>query len=362
MPEYLDLTGLTQFKTKCDQRYVCQENGKALSSNDFSDADKAKLDALGGALPIATSTTLGGILAVDAEAGVAVDARTGAATVCGVPTKSGANTLTGANTFTQPLSVAAPTAADHAVTKQYLESTAITLQSAQTITAPKTFATSGPAIILKKNHNSAQYIAFHKANTRLAYIGPGSSSNDHFMIGVDGSANMLKFEAANISLSNVRLQHVAPPTAASDAANKQYVDQATAATATHAALIQDINAKLQKLTGEAIQFVGKDTAHNTAQFTADPALITAFVTAQTMTLARAMIVIDNQNISWFYNGTTWQNWGPHHILVATNTSCGIVKGSTTPGHVAIHPDGTMAVNGFTAITPIPASTINNLFD
>lgn len=50
MAKYLDLPGLTHYHTKeiarADAAYVAKVHGKGLSTNDFTDADKAKLDKL----------------------------------------------------------------------------------------------------------------------------------------------------------------------------------------------------------------------------------------------------------------------------------------------------------------------------
>ena len=41
--KYLSLDGLSHFKSKLDSEYVEQENGKGLSTNDYTDAEKTKL-------------------------------------------------------------------------------------------------------------------------------------------------------------------------------------------------------------------------------------------------------------------------------------------------------------------------------
>ena len=60
------LTALGNFKTLQDaanaEKFVAKEEGKQLSSNDFSDLDKAKLDGLKNyTLPKASETVLGGV-------------------------------------------------------------------------------------------------------------------------------------------------------------------------------------------------------------------------------------------------------------------------------------------------------------
>ena len=66
MSNYLDSNGLRFLWTKIKNLFVQKENGKSLSTNDFTTAYKNKLDGIASgannySLPTATSTRLGGI-------------------------------------------------------------------------------------------------------------------------------------------------------------------------------------------------------------------------------------------------------------------------------------------------------------
>ena len=70
--KYLDSDGLLYVWSKLKGLFVQKENGKGLSSNDFTNEQKNKLDSLQNyTLPTASADTLGG---VKAGAGLAINA------------------------------------------------------------------------------------------------------------------------------------------------------------------------------------------------------------------------------------------------------------------------------------------------
>lgn len=98
MAKVLDLNGLTTYhnkeKQRTDSTYVRQEAGKGLSSNDFTDAEKTKLDnALTG---IATTTNIGGIKS-SSDAGKINVGADGVSSLNGAVLTESNNTLTGNN-------------------------------------------------------------------------------------------------------------------------------------------------------------------------------------------------------------------------------------------------------------------------
>lgn len=66
MSNFLDVTGLSYFWSKIKEKFVLKESGKGLSTNDFTNEEKQKLqniseNANNYTLPSATSDTLGGV-------------------------------------------------------------------------------------------------------------------------------------------------------------------------------------------------------------------------------------------------------------------------------------------------------------
>lgn len=66
MSNFLDVTGLSYFWSKIKEKFVLKESGKGLSANDFTTAEKQKLQGIAeGAnkytLPTASSSVLGGV-------------------------------------------------------------------------------------------------------------------------------------------------------------------------------------------------------------------------------------------------------------------------------------------------------------
>lgn len=267
MDKFLDLNGLTYFSQKVSDTFVKKESGKGLSSNDFTDADKQKLDGLSNlSVPIATDTVIGGILSTSGEGGVNVNS-TGNATVNGVPTISGANNLTGANTFTQPVTVGAPTANNHAATKTYVDSNAVLTSGNQTISGTKTF--NNDLLVVKQSTKEIGkgVVNFQrKEGYDVGKVGIILNSLDQFTVQATRGDLVLDSTSGSINVNSRKVTNLATPTANTDAASKQYVDTSTSAINTQ---ITDINSKLTKLVGVAIQFIGKDTAHSTAQYKGD---------------------------------------------------------------------------------------------
>ena len=106
---------------------------------------------------------------------------------------------------------------------QTLETNAVKITGDQSIAGVKTFTSNDAVIKLNSGNNNATYIAGYKSgNSRIWYFGKGSSSYDELVI---GSTSNIKLEAAsNIHCNNKKLTNVADPTANTDAATKQYVD------------------------------------------------------------------------------------------------------------------------------------------
>lgn len=106
---------------------------------------------------------------------------------------------------------------------QTLENEAVKKTGDQSIAGVKTFTNNNEALKLNSGNNNAAYIAGYKTgNSRIWYLGKGSSSDDNLVI---GSTANIKLEAASaIQCNNKRITQVADPTANTDAATKQYVD------------------------------------------------------------------------------------------------------------------------------------------
>lgn len=75
MPEYLDNNGLRYYHSRARNTFVEKESGKGLSSNDYTAADKSKLDGLVNIKTIGTGLNLseGGTLSATAESGGTAD-------------------------------------------------------------------------------------------------------------------------------------------------------------------------------------------------------------------------------------------------------------------------------------------------
>ena len=106
---------------------------------------------------------------------------------------------------------------------QTLENEVVKKTGDQSIAGVKTFTSTGEVIKLNSGNNNSAYMAGYKSgNSRIWYFGKGSSSDDNFII---GSTANIKLEAAStIQCNNKRITQVADPTANTDAATKQYVD------------------------------------------------------------------------------------------------------------------------------------------
>lgn len=81
--KYLDLDGLSHFKSKADSEYVAQETGKGLSSNDYSDPEKTKLSGIetGAEVNVIESITVNGITATISGKSASVTIPTGSGTI-----------------------------------------------------------------------------------------------------------------------------------------------------------------------------------------------------------------------------------------------------------------------------------------
>ena len=106
---------------------------------------------------------------------------------------------------------------------QALETNAVKITGDQSIAGVKTFTSNEAVIKLNSGNNNSAYIAGYKSgNSRIWYLGKGSSSYDELVI---GSTSNIKLEAAtSIHCNSKKLTNVADPAANTDAATKQYVD------------------------------------------------------------------------------------------------------------------------------------------
>ena len=78
--KYVDLDGLSHFKSKADSTYVAQETGKVLSSNDYTNAEKTKLAGIdeGAEVNVIESVVVNGQTATIAGKTASVTIETGA--------------------------------------------------------------------------------------------------------------------------------------------------------------------------------------------------------------------------------------------------------------------------------------------
>ena len=94
--KYLDLDGLSHFKSKLDTEYVEQETGKGLSSNDYTDTEKTKLAGIdsGAEVNVIESITVNGITATVSGKSASVTIPTGDGAISQISVNGVAQTVT----------------------------------------------------------------------------------------------------------------------------------------------------------------------------------------------------------------------------------------------------------------------------
>lgn len=108
---------------------------------------------------------------------------------------------------------------------EQLENDTVKITGNQNVAGQKTFTTNN-GIIFNPSNGKANYLEWKNGATRIAYIGKASSTDNHFTI--EASQGDVKFNVGpgfSINCSNKKITNVANPTATTDVANKQYVDQ-----------------------------------------------------------------------------------------------------------------------------------------
>lgn len=94
--KYLDLDGLSHFKSKLDTEYVEQVSGKGLSSNDYTDTEKTKLAGIdsGAEVNVIESITVNGITATVSGKSASVTIPTGDGAISQISVNGVAQTVT----------------------------------------------------------------------------------------------------------------------------------------------------------------------------------------------------------------------------------------------------------------------------
>jgi len=110
-----------------------------------------------------------------------------------------------------------------------------------------------------------------------------------------------------------------------------------------------VTALQQEVDGLEGVLVPRGTIQQTTANVTAP-LLEAFVLAAKGSAAVAGdAVIDLQNEVWIKNTDgAWVTWGNDTVATATNTSLGIVQGSTLSGDVSVNVNGSMTVNGWSS--------------
>lgn len=106
--KYLDLDGLSHFKSKLDTEYVEQETGKGLSSNDYTDTEKTKLAGIdsGAEVNVIESITVNGVTATVSGKSASVTIPTGDGAISQISVNGTPQTVTqGAVDLTVPTQV-----------------------------------------------------------------------------------------------------------------------------------------------------------------------------------------------------------------------------------------------------------------
>ena len=124
-----------------------------------------------------------------------------------------------------------PTANYHAVNKNYLDNSinnlrtqVVLLSSAQDITGRKTFTSAGEAIQIKETGTNSGYITGYTDTTKKWALGNNGTDGDVKLQSINGNVILAPGTAGNINCSNRKIYNLAEPTATSDGATKQYVD------------------------------------------------------------------------------------------------------------------------------------------
>jgi hypothetical protein len=123
-----------------------------------------------------------------------------------------------------------------------------------------------------------------------------------------------------------------------DAASQAITDEATARGAADAAL----QAQIDALQG-ALIFIGKINLPNT-QVT-QQALNTRAQELGKYPPRLGYVLVDSDADDWWFDGTTWIDIGYYEVAQATNTTLGVVKGSSASMYVGVNGAGEMSVNG-----------------
>lgn len=84
-----------------------------------------------------------------------------------------------------------------------------------------------PQQIFDSKGNQTRFLEWKNGNTRMGFVGKGSSSSNQFSVESLTGSLLLSGANGTIDTSNDRLINVATPTAANDATNKSYVDGKT---------------------------------------------------------------------------------------------------------------------------------------
>ena len=114
--------------------------------------------------------------------------------------------------------------ADLANRVQALETNAVKITGDQSIAGVKTFTGTGETIKINPGSDTSSYLSGYKSgNQRVWYFGKSSSTDNNLRIGADRGNIKMEPNSA-VDLSNKKIIGLADPTANTDAATKQYVD------------------------------------------------------------------------------------------------------------------------------------------
>ena len=169
--KYLDLDGLSHFKSKLDTEYVEQVSGKGLSSNDYTDTEKTKLAGIdsGAEVNVIESITVNGITATVSGKSASVTIPTGDGAISQISVNGVAQTVT---------------------------------QGAVDITVPTQVSdlTDGATVVKDANYVHTDVNFTSAKDTKLTGIATGAEVNKIDTIKVNGTTQTITSKAVDISV------------------------------------------------------------------------------------------------------------------------------------------------------------------